>query len=432
MSFVNNIKPSAHSACNLFAPPVLSNSIAGGYFTTIRPTTSIEADDSPVEFFVAPTSEYIDLSLTRLKIKAKILLENGEPIPENSKVTVVNNVAHSIFASIHIELSNTPITQSSGHYAYRSMLERILNYGSDGIKHLRTSLFIKDTAGAMDGSETNLGYVARRTVTKDAFEIESPFASDIFNQQRFLLSHVPMLIRLYRSKPEFVLMSDASDKNKYKIQILEAILTIRRVKVSNAIAIAHNVTLNTSGPALYPINRTEIRSFVISKDLSAKSLDNIFIGQLPFRVTIAMIDQESFIGNLSLNPFNFQTFNYSSIKLKTDSNIQIDEIRTDFSGGNYIEAYNSMLINLGVRYYDCGNTIDYDSYSKGYAILVFDLTDDLSAASNYWNVPKSGLFGCEIEFKQPLNKPIVLLVMAEFNSLIEINHKREVSSDYRR
>lgn len=421
-----------HTSCDLFTSPLLSTSVTHGYYHYLRPTTSIDADDAPIEFFIPPTSEYLDLSLTRLKLKCKITLEDGNPIPIDSKVSVVNNFSHSLFSSIHIELSNVPINQSSGSYAYRSVIERLLNYGFDATNtQLRNSLFILDTPGFMNADEKNIGYVRRREATRDVFETESSINSDIFNIQKFMISHVPILIRFYRSKADFVLLTDASDLNKYKIQILEVTLIVRRVKVANSIALAHNLTLN-SGPAIYPINRTETRSFVISKDLIVKSLDNIFIGQLPFRVSVALVEQEAYSGNITLNPFDFKHFNYAQLKLKTDSNIDIPEIKVDFDKKMYIDAFNSMVYNSGIRYLDAGNSLTYENFAKGYHIAVFDLTQDLSSSSSHWCMQNSGVFGIDIKFSKALKSPIILILLAEFRSIIEIDKNRNVLIDYRR
>lgn len=217
---------------------------------------------------------------TKIRLKVKILQANGEALSAGSKVGPVNNFLHSLFSHVHIELNNMCITQSSGLYNYRSIIENLLNYGYDArYTHLRSSLFEKDTAGAMNGDDANLGHAIRREELQSGeIDLESHIHSDIFNQNKLLLSNVPMVIKFYESKPEFALMTTPTDVSKYTFKITEALLLVRKVKVANAIAIAHEAALLRT-PARYFITRVEVKSFSIPKDLMSHSVPNLFLGK---------------------------------------------------------------------------------------------------------------------------------------------------------
>ena len=60
-----------------------------------------------------------------------------------------------------------------------------------------------------------------------------------------------MKLRLYRQKDEFLLM--AAD-NTFKIQVTEAFLTVRKVKVSPGVPLGHTDAL-MKGPVKFPITR---------------------------------------------------------------------------------------------------------------------------------------------------------------------------------
>ena len=53
---------------------------------------------------------------------------------------------------------------------------------------------------------------------------------DLFEQRRYLANGISMKLRLHRQKDEFLLM--AAD-NTFKIQVTEAFLTVRKVKVES-------------------------------------------------------------------------------------------------------------------------------------------------------------------------------------------------------
>ena len=52
-------------------------------------------------------------------------------------------------------------------------------------------------------------------------------------------------------------------------------------------------------PAVYPIVRKEVKSFSLPAGIAQFKQDNIFLGQLPSRVVIAMVDGQAFIGSLT-------------------------------------------------------------------------------------------------------------------------------------
>ncbi len=291
MAYINlHSKPSVSAACDIFSIPPTQRSCDHGYFNIYRPISNYENEDAPIEFVIPGNSEYIDLGHTKLRIRAKILKDGGESTKDGeggAKVLAgpVNNLLHSLFSQVHIELNNTCITQSAGLYNYRAMIENLLNYGVDAREtHLRTSLFRKDS-GSMNHDETsNVGFKYRKDVMEKSSEIdlESHIHADIFNVNKLLLSNVPLMIKFYKSKPSFVLMTDtATDKNKYTIKITEASLLVRKIKVSSSIALAHEAALLKTN-ARYFITRVEVKNHTIPKDLMSTCVNNLFIGEIYF------------------------------------------------------------------------------------------------------------------------------------------------------
>ncbi|CAK1591845.1 unnamed protein product [Parnassius mnemosyne] len=70
-------------------------------------------------------------------------------------------------------------------------------------------------------------------------------------------------------------------------------------------------------------------------------------------------------------------------------------------------------------------------YGKGYCLLAFDLTPDLSAnSSTHWNLIKHGSVRIEVRFESSLIQTINCIVYAEFDNIIEIDKNRNVTVDY--
>ncbi len=126
-------------------------------------------------------------------------------------------------------------------------------------------MFYKDTAGAMDDTVlANKGLVARReryTEQGSVFQMKGRLKSDIFSMNRYMLPQVNLQIVLTRANANFCLMGDAKILAKYKdlrIDITEAALQVRRVKVSNSVILQHAMMLEKTA-AKYPVRRVIMR-----------------------------------------------------------------------------------------------------------------------------------------------------------------------------
>lgn len=424
MAFINiNSQTAVNASCDLFSMPPTQRTVEQGLYQEYRPLTSLDADDAPLEFNIPPTGDdYLDLAHSRLRIRCKIVTQKGEELKPENHVGPVNNFLHSIFSNCQVELNQKPVTGQSGLYHYRAIVENILNYGNDAKEsHLGNSLFYKDTAGNMDAEDENEGFVTRREYTQSGeFEMESHIHSDLFSQNKYMLNNVQMTIKFYKNKPEVSLMTTTSDNASYKIKITEAVLMIRKVKITPSVLIAHAQTLSKH-TAKYPITHVELKNVNIPANIQSTTLDNLILGIMPQRVIVMFVDAASFNGSFKSNPFNFQHFNYNYLNISSDSTMHNTPLKPNFKSKMYVSAYNTMFTATGIT---------RKEYAEGYSFAIFDLTPDISSHDNHLTPATSGSLRIEVQFESALAKPIVAIVYAEFPALIEINKHREVFCDY--
>jgi hypothetical protein len=317
-------------------------------------------------------------------------------------------------------------------YPYRAYIESLLNYDSSAkSSHMTQRMWYQDTAGHFDSLEDdeNTGLKIRRLHTKNSrvFEMMGPLHVDFFNQDHFLLNNVEMRIKLTRNKDAFTLMSTAGTE---RIRLLDATLYIRKVTVSPSVLLAHAHALEKS-PAKYPVNRVDIKTVTITQGLRDKSLDNLFMNQLPQRVVIAMVDNRAFNGDATRNPFNFQHFTVNHLSLMVDGRpVTANPITPDFPNGLFLEAYNTLFAGTGIHWKREGNDLSMTEYAGGNTLYCFDLSPDLSASEPHWNLHKQGTLRLEVKFGAPLAQPINCIIYAEFQNLIEIDKNRNVIIDY--
>ncbi|EFA12622.1 Uncharacterized protein F54H12.2-like Protein [Tribolium castaneum] len=424
----------AKSELDLFALPPTQTSIESGHWVHYKTVSSI-SENSPLEFVIPGGEDYIDLSQTLLSLCIKICKDDGSNYAADNNIAPINNILHSMFSQVDVYLNQKLISPPNNSYAYKCYLETLLNYDS-GAKnsHLTCGLWYADTAGKMNivGDE-NSGCANRFKLTSTSREVDliGHLNCDIFNQEKFLINGVEMRLKFVRSRDSFALMS--SDNLNGKIQITDATLLIRRNRINRSVLLAHAKALELS-TAKYPITRTELKVLTIPQGVQGKSLDNVYLGQLPIRCAVCFVTNKAFNGDYTLNPFNFENFGLNYLSLYVDGNqVPSKPLQPVFVGTNkkFVSMYHTLFSGTGIHFLNTGNGISRDNYADGYSVAVFDLTPDLSSHNALsWNLIKNGSLRIEVGFNTALTETVNCLVYGEFDSVIEIDKKRNVIVDY--
>jgi hypothetical protein len=220
-----------------------------------------------------------------------------------------------------------------------------------------------------------------------------------------------------------------ASENKYAIEIEEAKLLIRKEKPSVSVQLAHEKAL-LRGNAKYPIQRTVCKVLTIPRGNLMFSQDNVYQGQMPKRIVIGMVNDAAFNGNVTKNPYNFHHYdlNFLGVYIEGKS-VPHKPLTLDFKKGRYIQAYNSIFQALGKTAVDEGNFIDRREYRNGYTLIAFDLTPD-SCDGGYFTQLKKGNLRLELHFAKALPETIAVVILAEFQNLIEIDKSRNVIYDF--
>ena len=379
----------------------------------------------------------MDLANTQLYVKAKILRQNGNPFADGDDVGPVNLFLHSLFSEVDISLNDTQITSSNNTYPYRAYLETLLSYGPDAkASQLSSSMYYKDTAGAMDeiaavaDDVPNKGLKARTLLTKGnrMVDMVGTIHSDSFFQDKYLLNNINLRIRLVRSKDAFCLMG--AEDATFKVKIHECKLIVRKIRLSPSVLLAHAKALEMRN-ATYPIRRAICKTFTVLRGNLDVNQENLFSGQLPTHIVIGCVDNNSFNGAFHKNPFNFKNFNLTQLEIYLDGQHQsLEPIEPNFATNKYILAYSTLFSGTGKLQKDEGIDITRTDYSNGYALYAFDLTPDL-AEGGHLNLLRQGNVRLELKFGAVLAETTNVIVYAEFENIIEIDKQRNIIFDYK-
>ena len=336
------------SELDLFTVPPTQTSVEHGCSMDYHPVSTL-TDNGPIEFKIPGSDEdYIDLTNTFLHLGVKITAADGAAIGP------VNLLMHSRFSQVDVALNDKLVSSSTNTYAYRAYLETLLNYGKEAKESQLTSvMWYKDTAGKMDervvvAAGENKGLVKRASFNKSSKVVDmiGRIHSDIFFQEKLLMNGIGVRIRLVRSKDSFSLVSTNAAPT-YKIKIVRAVLRARKVRISDSVYLAHAKALKLAN-ATYPIRRVECKTFSIPTGNYDAVQENLYMGQVPNRVIVGLVDTDAFNGSFAKNPYNFKNYKITDISLKSDGQEQSGEpIKLDFTASAIMEGYWSLLQTAG-------------------------------------------------------------------------------------
>ena len=480
MSYVHPFsKRCDKSEIDLFSVPPTQQSLERGRWIGYAPLSSVENTDSPINFLVTGTDEYIDLSKTILTVTGKIVKDNESVLDgaNQANVAPVNNFLHSLFKQVDVYLNGKQVTPAMGTYAYRAYIETLLNYDvSAKESQFSSALYYKDTATKMDEGGSlpsskeitymesgrsqpkkvsipvpgtgNQGFAKRHQFIQNSkqFVLSGPIFADIFMTDRLLLNMMDLRVVLNRSSNTFCLM-DLTDKNdptvKPKVQLSHVELKIRKVKLDQAVSDGIERMLKQA-PALYPIRRVECKILTVSQNLPSTRQDNIFSGLIPKTFVVGFVTADAAGGVYGKNPYNFAHFGVTSLSLTAngeeipfkqltlkypkDSKGKIDTTAGEDDNLDFDEAYNTLFSGTGKIYSNAGLDIDRDDYPGGFALYAFDLTPDMCKSSQYFNTVQHGSLSLALTFKSQ-SEPLALVCYGDFENVIRIDAERNAIYD---
>ena len=482
MSYVHPFsKRCDKSEIDLFSVPPTQQSLERGRWIGYAPLSNVENTDSPINFLVTGTDEYIDLSKTILTVTGKIVKDNESVLDgaNQANVAPVNNFLHSLFKQVDVYLNGKQVTPAMGTYPYRAYIETLLNYDvSAKESQFSSALYYKDTATQMDeggslpsskeityveadtdngGTQAkkvsipvpgtgNQGFAKRSQFIQNSkqFVLSGPIFADIFMTDRLLLNMMDLRVVLNRSSNTFCLMDLSSGTAvKPKVQLSHVELKIRKVKLDQTVSDGIERTLKQT-PALYPIRRVECKILTVPQNLPNTRQDNIFSGLIPKTFVVGFVTADAAGGVYGKNPYNFAHFGVTSLSLTANgeeipfkqltlkypkkANGEIDTTAGEDDALDFDEAYNTLFSGTGKIYSNAGLDIDRDDYPGGFALYAFDLTPDMCKSSQYFNTVQHGSLSLALTFKSQ-SEPLALVCYGDFENVIRIDAERNAIYD---
>ena len=203
---------------DLFSEQQSGNGIVNNYDVETPPANSIQ-HNNPIRFVLPGHPEhYLDLSNTYMRVKIKVLKEDGSPIADDDKVAPVNDMFDALFDSVRVKLNQQTVGGYSQFYPHLSYMRYLLSF-SDSARYN----FYKSTVGLR--RETPIGKLSVMSGHHDISGSKEVtyfgrIACNALTAPRLVLPHVSLEILINRTSPEFCLIKEEGDAERYQVKLL--------------------------------------------------------------------------------------------------------------------------------------------------------------------------------------------------------------------
>ncbi len=385
------------------------------------------------------TTMYIDTKNIVVYVRGKIVRSDGTPATESEVVTLINYPGATIFQRADAYLQQQIVSSSSTTYPYKAMFDALLESDWGDIRgQMLEGLFVRENTGNMDSASIrqniNGGFQTRFNYTKGSklVELQTKLHIDVLKQERLFINGLQLTIKLTQCSEPFRLMRAPPEESEqevtYRFDIHTCVLKIPMAKPTAAMMFGHEAGLLKS-PALYPFERTEIKTAAIPRGMSQWPLDNLFLTAQPKRLLIAIVSSAAYNGAYDKNPFNFQHFKLNYLCLTIDGScVPSQAFQPDYEEGIYLECYDSLFSiapEQRVGKTRKATTINRDEYVDGHCMYMFNL-DGGSQGSPFVNPQRIGLNKLELRFAERLPEPVTVIMYATYNAILKIDQMRNV------
>jgi hypothetical protein len=404
--------------------------------------SKVDARNGVLDFVVEGNSEHVIVpSKTYLKIGLE-LTGKGTRKDGTEFVTVgtaahastVNNLFHSVFETVEVYVANELITKNDKHYGYAGLLQTLCNYNEDAWKtYFQLTGWAKDTAGQMDKiTGENSGIAERRALFKGdpaKAELIGKIFSPLFFQEKVLPTQVPLRVVLKKKSNDFVLMHE---EGSFEIRITDAVLMVQKVKPVPGLVQSYVQMMEEGNPIPYFLNSPSVNFYTIESGSSQFMRDNLFLGRVPERIVIGMVETDAYHGRPTKNPYNFQHFGLTEICLYKDGvPYPRPMIKMDFENEVCSDAYHHFMTSLGGSCTRDVPMITMAEYMNGYTLFSYDMSPDQMGSLNPGTLLNmNSNIRLEMKFKKSLTANITLLVYYQIGQLMQIHRDRRVTIDF--
>jgi hypothetical protein len=388
------------------------------------PISSIDKKANTLEFNLSSSDNYLDIASLLLSVTGKFnpsVIESKKP-PQGTtkKFTCVNLLLHSLIEKVEIFVNNKEIINTP-NYGIASYLNLLLNATDVERKtSFKTQGFIPHTVGKSDDLTEDLsgGLLERYEAIKDSklIHLIGPLYTGLTSQHKFLVPGLNIRIKLHLQKnPFFILENDVSPF--YKFEMTAASIKVKHIEIP--VQIKYGLEKNAQKENfVYVMPNFSIVTRYIPTGAQAYTFENL--GHIYSRCYVLFIDSKAVEGDSTLDPYKFENFNVTSIKL-TRGTEQFGYENIDFANKDYGEIYLELLRCLG----SSNVPLTPEEFEKDACIFPFNLT--LSNPNASLPTRNENQTRLQVSFKEQLSKQVCAIFFITTPKIMSVAANRYVT-----
>ena len=324
---------------------------------------------TPMKFSVQQLDDYtgVNRSFFVIDLQLSMAGANGIVADANSGSDNVNNLAHTIFKQINVRFNGTLMTEQTNTYAYSAYLQTLLNYSQDDgetllapqgwVNFLNVAPTL--TSGADDIS-TTAGYLHNNDNLLKTLTI--PFRGNavvrlimrpylhVFHMGKIMVPGVEMNFELHFNSPDFYTWATRNDGTKQYVQLREKdeddTFHLCRLSLNPDVYTSLEGERKLRKEVVkYPVVRDQIRTFIFNGATTTWMEHNLFLGRVPQRMIVGILDCKAFNGTKEKYPFSFQSKGVTSMRQFIERE-EYPYVTLEFAGNNTLkESRNSRVLS---------------------------------------------------------------------------------------
>lgn len=413
----------------LFEPAKIEQSLVKSQLIEHKPISAVTSEESQVKFYIPGTSDsFIDLSMSQLRIVMKIVKDDGSDLADDDVVSTVQLPIASMFNQIDMEINGKSVSSSTKLYAYRAMMETVMESGRDECWMTPAGYHFSDE-GDTKVDPAFFTAFAPRYAKSAQVEIQGPLFLDLFTQNKLIPPQCAIMLRMTRASNEFSLYAK-DDVKKYRIKIkdMSLILTHCELQPEYRLGIERSVMTKLMQ---FPMKQIEMRSYMIGKGSYTHTEHYAYMGRVPRRVVFGMVRDVNASGSIVTDPFLFEHFNLSHIEVLLNGvtypshSVIIDMSNPPWSAaGTYAETMQSLGKLSGAE-----TGLSITKWASNKFLIATDFHLAMGADSDCLVRNEKGQLSISLQFSQPIADQVQLVLYIEMNGVMQMDATRNIIRD---
>ena len=429
------------------AQPLTQAGVLRSRYKKINLKNGLKSDQGPFIFeLTAGTRDFLNLKRSWIFFNCHLLDPKGQRVPYAVKVpkivdgkpsdtekedspwraaAPVEGIAGSLIRSVELRINGVLVEQSN-LAAYRIYMENMLNF-SDQSKEGNLSISGYTGGQEIFDNEFSPAHLQRTKMFQGGknLQVGCRLPLNICSANKlFPTSQFNITLTVYLNSDKFVLEQFAFEEKNYKLKIEDMYCMVDEWEVSDGYSTAIEKELLTNG-LIYNHTNVETRSFYIEKDRSHADIMSVYQGNLPKRVSFALVSQSAFDGNSKKSPFNFAHFDLENYSINAGG-IQYPgrPLDLNFEENKFSEAYLQTLEAIGYARQNMTNSITLEKFKSGYAIFSCELTPTAHFSDMVDLLEESQTLSIHLKFRKPLPEGVYLVTLIEYSGVLYIGKDR--------